>query len=199
MSKSRGRKRKVSKKKVVRAPIQEETKKPSIQEETKKWWKRSCNLIGVFLAALGGAAAVASFLPRVTVGGIEPFDPSSSPTFFMITNTGNIPLENVQPMLGICVFATGPVTQADSDICEHRGHLDSRLTTQKWDRPRLNTDDKYQIALEDILQRAPGVQLYYANISVIVRYQPWFLPLTEEKEFRFFTRKIDGKLYWVSM
>jgi len=38
-----------------------------------------------------------------------------------------------------------------------------------------------------------------ADISIIVEYQPGFIPFRQEKEFRFATeRASDGKLYWMT-
>jgi hypothetical protein len=38
-----------------------------------------------------------------------------------------------------------------------------------------------------------------ADISIIVEYQPWSMPMRQEKEFRFTTLpQSDGKLYWIA-
>jgi hypothetical protein len=53
--------------------------------------------------------------------------------------------------------------------------------------------------LDDFLRFPAPEKFGGADISIVVEYQPWLLPVRQEKEFRFATEpRIDGKLEWVS-
>ena len=53
--------------------------------------------------------------------------------------------------------------------------------------------------LDDFLRLAPPAKFGGADISIIVEYQPWLVPLRQEKEFRFATELgTDSRLYWAS-
>ena len=71
----------------------------------------------------------------------------------------------------------------------------------KWQIRWLDVDEKYQIALEDLIHRYGNKQIEKANITIIVQYEPWWLPpfwpFRQTREFRFITRKLsDGRIYW---
>ncbi len=166
------------------------------QEEAKKWWtgphKFAAWLIGSVVALIGFASAVVTFLPRPTVDGpSNPYE-MSLPISFVIGNANIVPLENVQPMLGLCTLVFGSTDRPQSG----RGcgsALGSRLVRPQWLAAYIGIDDKHTITIEDMFKG----QISYADISIILEYSPWFLPWRREKEFRFETRKLgDGKIYW---
>jgi hypothetical protein len=144
---------------------------------------------------LGGAAAAVTFLPRMTVDPGGSVHPSSlvSPLPFTIANTGIIPLWYVQPMIGVCYILYGPhrdpPTRCDSN-------LKTQLSFSEWNIRSLTMDEKYTIRLGDFL----GVNYFAgADISITIAYQPWFIPILREKEFRFVTRtEDDGTISWLS-
>jgi hypothetical protein len=78
------------------------------QDPQRTWWTplhRAYVGFAVVATFLGAIAAVVTLLPHISVDPFGPFDPSSSsPTFFDISNTGPIPLQHIQPMLGICAL-----------------------------------------------------------------------------------------------
>jgi hypothetical protein len=72
-----------------------------------------------------------------------------------------------------------------------------------WRSAWLDSDEKYQIFLEDEFKdaRPPGGQKdLNADITIFVAFSPWYAWWTSAKEFRFVTKKLsDGKTYWIPM
>lgn len=153
------------------------------------------NLVATFLALVTLAGLVV-FWPRLTVEPGGQTDPSNPhPIVFTITNTGIIPLENVQPALGLCELSFGePRNPIDRCVSP----LGTKLVFVPWAVKKLSMDEKHQIRLDDFLGGAPGAKFGAADISIAVSYNPWFFPIRREKEFRFVTRvENDGKLSWI--
>ena len=68
-----------------------------------------------------------------------------------------------------------------------------------WRGHSLPADQPLTIVLDDFLRLAPPAKFGGADISIIVEYQPWLVPLRQEKEFRFATELgTDSRLYWAS-
>jgi hypothetical protein len=170
----------------------------SLQPPPPLWWKERWKaIVGVaasFAALIGFASAVVTFLPRMQVDPEGPLDPSSpSPVSFTIANTGSIPLENVRALLGICSVGFNLTDKNPTPPTMCPRSLQSRMAPGKWNISRLGIDEKFAVTLEDPLNGQVG----YADISIIVEYEPWFIPWRREKEFRFETRKLsDAKLHW---
>ena len=151
------------------------------------------NLV-TFLSIVGTLVGILIvFWPRVTVesekSSIDPLNPYAIP--FVITNTGFLPLTNVQPAVGVCESGE---PQALEDLC--KGSLQKRLAFKGWFIKKMRMDDKYTMRLDDGLkfEKFGG-----ANISIVITYQPWFLWFSMEKEFRFFTRlEEDGTISWIN-
>ena len=78
----------------------------------------------------------------------------------------------------------------------------SKLVFGPWLVKWLDADEKYQIALEELIRiRGESRQIQSANITIGVIYTPWRMPAfwRNTKEFRFVTKKrSDGKIYWIS-
>jgi hypothetical protein len=149
----------------------------------------------LFSAALAFAGLVA-FLPRVSVDPDSLIDQSRPENVsFTITNTGIVPLTDIQPQLGICQYRA----DAPADLvggCE--GSVTSRLGYEPWRIHRLSFDERSTIRLWDALHPETGASLGGADISIAIVYRPWFLPFHMQKEFRFFTRLgPDHKLMWM--
>jgi hypothetical protein len=169
-------------------------------QPAKKWLVTGRFFAGILASAtvVGGVAAAFFFLPRVTVDPSGPYDPSNpSPITFTIANINIIPLRDVQPSLGVCFM------DWSTEIKTHpscNGPSESRLNFAPWFVKWLDIDEKYQIAIEDLLKPAAGAQAINANITIGVTYTPWRMPSFWRitKEFRFVTKKrSDGKIYWI--
>jgi hypothetical protein len=147
-------------------------------------------------ALVGLLAGGLALLPRVTVEPSGPYDPSNpSPITFTIANVNIVPLRDVQPILGICNISNRdePLPQCNGPAV---GGIRPRQLRVKW----LDTDEKYQIALEEILKLPGSQQFPSADITIAVEYTPWRMPWfwRNRKEYRFVTKKrSDGKIYWV--
>jgi hypothetical protein len=154
--------------------------------------------LGALAAAVlaGGTAAALMYLPGVTVDPAGPLDPSNPyPISFAISDANVIPLDNVNVYLVICYAVAAPAPSSPPCQLPYK----TRKFKAGWRGRSLPADQPLTIALDDFLRFAPPAKLGGADISIIVEYQPWFVPLRQEKEFRFATALgTNGKLYWVS-
>jgi hypothetical protein len=143
----------------------------------------------------GGTAAAVLLLPGVSVDSEGPIDPANPyPISFKIADANLIPLSNVNAYLAVCYVAAAPapVTQP----CQSPDKV--RLFKAAWRDHALTRDQSFIIALDDFMRFAAPAKFGAADISIIVEYQPWSIPIRQEKEFRFTTLpQIDGKLYWI--
>ena len=191
MPKSKGRKK-----------LDKKTIQPQRQKEFQPWWlghwKRVAVFVGPIIAFVGLASSVATFLPHLTIKFAGPIDPSSPyPISFKITNTGIIPLSQIQPELGICELTWGE----PKDLPERCPKLATYFVFAPWFAKSLAPSEPYTINLEEFLN-IKGGQFGAADISIKVDHCPWFLrfwPFCSAKEYRFQTKLgSDGKLWWKS-
>src|SRR4051812_36945097 len=61
----------------------------------------------------------------------------------------------------------------------------NRLQRDDWHHSRLYMDDRFSISLTDLFNS----EMAWADIAIVISYQPWFLSFGREKVFRFVTRK----------
>jgi hypothetical protein len=80
----------------------------------------------------------------------------------------------------------------------------SRLEFPEWANHTLTMDKRFTITLDQLFH-APDEVLNSpkrpgnADIDIVISYQPWFLPWTCEKVYRFKTYKqTNGDFYWIS-
>jgi hypothetical protein len=159
--------------------------------------RRNRSLRALAAAVLaGGTAAALLYLPGVMVDPAGAVDPSNPyPISFAISDANIIPLENVNVYLVICYAVAAPVPVAPP--CQPP--FKTRKFKAGWRGHSLPADQPFTIVLDDFLRFAPPAIFGGADISIIVEYQPWFVPVRQEKEFRFATELgTDGKLYWAS-
>ena len=136
------------------------------------------------------------YLPGVTMEPEGPLDPSSPyPISFKISDSNFIPLHNVNAYLVICYAVPAPAPPAQG--C--RPPYMTRLFKAAWRDRVLASDQSFTITLDDFMRFVAPEKFGSADISIIVEYQPGFIPFRQEKEFRFATApRVDGKLDWVS-
>jgi hypothetical protein len=150
--------------------------------------------ISVFLALLGGAAAIMTFVPRIVVAdSAGPIDSSNQFSMaFSITNNNPYPLKDVSVSLALCDIVTEPLPFTPKPSCDV--YNTSTLTRPDWQHHRLLPDEPWTILVGDMftIEHLSG-----ADIGIFVSYQPWFLPWHWDKAFRFITsRQPNGYLYW---
>jgi hypothetical protein len=145
---------------------------------------------------VGGAAAALMYLPGVMVDPVGPVDPSNPyPISFTISAANLIPLNDVNVYLMICYVDAVPVPSAPTCQPPYK----TRRFKAGWRGHVLSADQPFSIELDDFLRLAPPAKFGGADISIIVEYQPWLVPLRQEKEFRFATELgTDSRLYWSS-
>jgi hypothetical protein len=143
---------------------------------------------------IGGIAALATLLPRLTVVVSDPPDAddpfSSSVT---VTNTGYIPLESVIPYFGL--GQTGTIGSPPENKNFHPTYL-PRFARADWRPHYLWLDDKFTFALNDFWETHPR-GLAYADIAIRVGYQVPLIHWKREKVFPMYAHKqTNGNFYW---
>jgi hypothetical protein len=129
---------------------------------------------------------------------IEPSNaPEASNPFsgvFKVTNGQIYPIEHVhiQAYLWCTKMGNGTDTTPPS-FCE-KG---SPSSMSAWNHD-IAPHGSRQIDAGEVLYGTPHA-LLYAEISITVSYQPWFLPISLEREEHFYTRRKDnGDVEWLS-
>jgi hypothetical protein len=155
--------------------------------------KRSLGALAAAVLA-GGTAAALMYLPGVMVDPVGSLDLSNPyPISFTISDANVIPLDDVNVYLVICYAVAASAPSALPCQPPYR----TRKFKAGWRGQALRAGQPFTIVLDDFLRFAPPEKFGGADISIIVEYQPWFVPLRQEKEFRFATELgTDGKLYW---
>jgi hypothetical protein len=191
---------KVRKKRPVQ-PAAAINKPPSPPPAKTHWWW--WGWLKWIVGALGGAVAVAStiigllaLLPAVT---IEPANaPEASNPFsgaFKVANSQFYPLWHVRidAYLWCVRMGTGTDTSRPS-FCE-KGNIPSSMPAWNQD---IASHGSREIVAGEVLYGTPRA-LLYAEISIKVTYQPWYLPISLEREDHFYTRRKDnGDIEWLS-
>lgn len=166
-------------------------------KDTKATLKRHRRLRALAAAMLiGGPVAVVMFLPGVRVEPQGPLDPANPyPIAFKISDANFVPLDNVNVFLEICYAVPAPAPVPPP--CQPP--FDTRMFKAAWRDHTLATDQQFTITLDDFMRFTAPDKFGRADISIIVEYHPWNLPVRQEMKFRFATqRDSDGKLYWIS-
>jgi hypothetical protein len=196
MPESRGRKRK--KQPQDRKPPQLPRQKPSRRLIVGIW-------IGLLAIAtlLGGAAAVVTFLPRVSIEPPGPFDPTRPlAASFRIANNNFVPLDDGEVGIFVCNIFTQPVRygihRCEADPTATLATLPIRMA--RWKFSRISMDEKFDAPLGDVFNITPPRAIFAVDIIVIISYHPWFLPWPRMFSLRFYTRRQDdGQLYWLAI
>lgn len=170
-----------------------------------QFFSSAWTIFGGVALLLGLAASVITFLPRMTVE-VRPIDPMEPhKTEITIANTGYVTLKNVKPTVGLCSLLIKDITHLPEFGCDDKRGVRLLPAEDAWFPKQLNTDEKYTIRLDDLLDAFPTTHIgkpsdfQGADITVIVDYEVRIIPfIRREAEFRFFTRKEkDGKLLWM--
>ena len=117
-------------------------------------------------------------LGGVTVEAQGPLDPANPyPISFKIADANFIPLTNVNAYLVICYLAAAPAPPAQQ--CEPP--YKTRLFKAGWRDHALAADQQFSVTLDDFMRFTAPATFGDADISIIVEYQLWWLPVRQEK------------------
>jgi hypothetical protein len=168
----------------------------TVASEKSAWTLLPSRLFAGFLAICTIVGLIV-FWPRLIVEAVGQIDPLRPfPITFKVTNTGFIPLESVQPAIGLCDFWTGSPKNLP-DQCN--GPLGPYLQMPQWFVSTLARDETTEVRLDDLFNIIPPAQFGAADISIKVAFNPWIIPIHWQREFRFQTRlERDGKLSWIA-
>lgn len=160
--------------------------------------------VSALVTLIGLAAAVVTFLPRITPSISDPTDAlnpfSSSVT---LVNSGALPLHDVTVRIAI-----RRICGSNVDCPEQTDHPDpnrykssaSEFQHTSWTSHDLAIDDRFDVPLEDLFNRSPRETkpvMKFADIAVVVDYRIPLFPFKREKIFPLYTRKQQsGSLAW---
>jgi hypothetical protein len=153
---------------------------------------------------LSGILAIATLLgyvvliPRVTASVSDPVDPSNPfSSSLTITNTGLLPLSEVEPEFGLKKMTFGNPDNPTTFVgpADKPGDFET-FQTLEWETPStLDMDGVLMVGLNDIWGKQPS--LLSADIAIIVSYR---LPLIHLKRQRIFpfraVKQTNGNFYW---
>jgi hypothetical protein len=159
------------------------------------------NAVVTFVSVALGVLGLVVFWPRVTVEAAREIDPDAPQGISLkITNTGVLPLRNLQPAIGFGVLAPQGVPVPDLPVT---GPFTGRLAFRPWFAKSLAMDEQYEIKLDATSSAAndgifffpPDYKLARLDFSLVLVFNPWIFPVRCEKEFKFATRiESNGKL-----
>jgi hypothetical protein len=160
---------------------------------------------------VGGLAAIATFLPRVTVDFVDTDETSDTiSSHFTFTNTNFIPLEELSVSIGLCRiqvsfkdFKGGDqpmnlVTNGQGDVCDYSKI--SFLTVNTWLRHRLVMDERYTIDFSEYFKTySMPLKLLSGDIALVVEFKPWIWRRFQKRYFRFVTEtQKSGRVRWIA-
>jgi hypothetical protein len=152
---------------------------------------------GGVLAFVGLVVALLIFWPRVTVEFADPVD-AANPLSSKVTITNAtfmVPLETVTVAMGVCQLATDPL-EIDPGYPCNTSKVAS-IVPLNWSHHYLAADEAYGISFAEVFGAPPNGRITGADVSAIVTYQWWFVPIQCRTTRRFVTRRQgDGKLHW---
>ncbi len=180
----------------------------------KRWWRGFPIIATIAISVVGLASGVVTFWPRplMDVGSQSDVHDALSATF-TVRNNGIVPTRQLSLVMGLCTLVQMPepgkggaqVTlraahgEATSDPSQEGceiGSLNIRFATSKWKYQELRMDESWEgISIRDIdLGR---YSLVSGSISFAIQFQPWFIPIKREKEFRFTIKETaPGQFSW---
>lgn len=147
-------------------------------------------LVISFLSTIGGLSVL---LPRLTVSApsapLKGFDRAS--VSFDVANNGVIPLNDIAIGIGFGIAASG-------SNAKMIGTPDFKSVVQpiSWQDQHLGSDDRFTIVLSDVISGG----IVSADLTILVKYRPWILPVRLKRQYRFATyEQIDGENHWRSL
>jgi hypothetical protein len=155
---------------------------------------------GLGIATVVGSTGILFLQPRPSVN--PPGPPDLTNPFnasFTITNTNIIPLRDVGVSIGVIqvVMSPLPFNETKRPPLYYPGRLPT-ITREDWNNHNLEMDEKYTIT-PDVIAPGRGASLGGADVAIVVKYRPWFLPVERRRIFRFVTHNNgDGTFSWHS-
>ena len=146
---------------------------------------------------LGGLAAALAFIPRPYVSVSDPVDSANPFSSKFTIKNGNIPLSDVCVAVGF-----GKINLGNVIIGTVGGKFPQKyavIQMEKWQHHYLNMDEGFDVTPADIFGPGPST-LQKADIAIIVKYKPWFIPIRRSKAFRYEAHKqTNGNFYWYEL
>jgi hypothetical protein len=162
-------------------------------------FRRAWQALLALATLIGIPAFVLTVVPRVSVSSPSaPLDANNVLSVsFDISNTGYVPLNDVSAKL-----AAGHISAPNGGgLIESRlkpngvPYFDVYFPILPGQHHHLGIDERFTINPESQL----GGYIDKADIAIVVSYQPWIIPITSEKRFRFLAVKDgQGRTYWRS-
>ncbi len=157
-----------------------------------KWWTPVRKVSASAVVILGVVTGLLNFLPRVTVDMAASVNKKNPVALSVIVrNTGYIPLNNVRIQMGLCVLDLGRINLVGegydkiTKTCQRPLETRFFLYDHDWTADNLVVDRSMGINIGDLWGFGPGFELKKGDISIVIEYYPWLLPIKLEREFSY--------------
>ncbi len=176
-------------------PPQEEVRRPFNSALIVKIASVVGTLLTLAAAIIGLPLAIFHWWPQITVEPSAAADLISNPLsgYFKITNEQTYPIEDLSVEVSLRCAKIGRGDDTPIKDCPPSMHT----SKQRWTKHTLDAHESYEISPGEMLFVTPGA-LLYAQLDVLVSFQPWKVPHRFDMPFRFETRRpSDGGIQWV--
>jgi len=143
----------------------------------------------VFATLIGILSGIGFFAPSVSVDFGDLADPSDLMSVVTtVKNDGAVTLYDLSVEMGVCNIESwnpaGKPIFMRSD-CKSTGELTAMIAPDKWQHHKMQSGEKYTVALSDLFSSIHITNVTYADISIAVNYRPWYFPFIHRvKQFR---------------
>lgn len=153
--------------------------------------------IGFAVAALGVLAALATFLPRISISTNDPADPTDPfSERFTVTNSGIGTLYDVSA--SVCPIDITAVPLPPPPLKPLILPCFPIIRRPEWIHHTLERDEQFTVDAK-VFGMAKGAKLSGADIAIIVDYRPHFDPFHRRATFRFVTNRLaNGNVFWAA-
>ena len=196
------RKSRRSKPREVSKPISAFEAKGSPQPprlEVRRPFVRAIVLIGKIAswvaAIIGLPIAIFHWWPLVSVEPSVAADLASNPLsgYFKITNEQVYAINDLSVEVSLRCAKIG---RADDTSPIKKCEPSIHTSRQRWTQHTLDAHQAYEVSPGEMLFVTPGA-LLYAQLDIFVSFQPWQLPWSFQRPFRFETRRSsNGSIQW---
>ncbi len=146
------------------------------------------------ISTLLGLLAIFSYWPQISVEPSAAADLSANPLSqaFRVTNEKGYPIEDLNVEVSLRCAKIGRSDTSPINKCEPSMHTQSR----RWAKHTLGPHEPYDVNPGEVMFVTPNA-LLYAQLDLFVSFQPWKIPWSFSRAFRFETRRLsDGTIQW---
>ncbi len=159
-----------------------------------KRWRTKAKAIWSAVSVGAVLLAYLVLVPRISITPSavpQPSDPFSG--YFRLANNQFYSLRDVSIQASMWCAAIGGRDSNPPPIDNAHCLPSMKTSKPEWRDHTIDGDESWDISLAGLFSVTPSSALRYADIVITVNYQLWLWPFHRcRREFRFFTRRLDG-------